>query len=58
MDQGLALVIITGAVAAVYLVLAIRNFVLGRTSYGFARLFAAVLFAAAAVFIAVQMRLF
>lgn len=57
MDQGLALVIITGAVAAVYLGLAIRNFVLGRTSYGFARLFAAALFAAAALFIGFQVRL-
>ncbi len=58
MDQGLALVIITGAVAAVYLGLAIRHFVHNRANYGLARLFAAVLFAAAAVFIAVQMRLF
>lgn len=57
MDEGLAIVIATGGVAAVYLVLAIRHFVLGRTSDGFARLFAAALFAAAALFIGFQVRL-
>jgi hypothetical protein len=58
-DQDLAIVIATGAVAAIYLVLAVRNFRAGRNGVGVARLFAAVLFGAVAFFFATfQMRLF
>ena len=58
-DQDLAIVILTAAVAASYLALAVWNFRQGRNGIGAARLFAAVLFGAVAYFIATfQMRLF
>jgi len=58
MDQGLAIVIATGIVAVIYLALAVWNFSRKRMGIGAARLFAAVLFGGAALFIAFQMRLF
>ena len=58
MDQGLAIVIATGIVAVIYLALAVWNFSLKRMGIGAARLFAAVLFGGAALFIALQIRLF
>ena len=58
-DQDLAIVIVTGAVAAIYLALAVWNFRQRRNGIGVARLFAAVLFGAVAFFFATfQMRLF
>ena len=58
MDQGLAIVIATRVVAAIYLALAVRNFSDKRIGVGAARLFAAFLFAGAALFLAFQIRLF
>ena len=58
-DQDLAVVIVTAAVAVIFLVLAVRNFSQGRTGYGVARLFAAALFGFVAFFLATfEMRLF
>ena len=58
-DLDLAIVIVTGAVAAIYLALAVWNFRQRRNGIGVARLFAAVLVGAAAFFFATfQMRLF
>jgi hypothetical protein len=58
-DQDLAVVIVTGAVAAIYLGLAVWNFRAGRNGMGVARLFAAALFGFVAYFLATfQMRLF
>ena len=58
MDQGLAIVVATSFVALIYLALAVWNFSRKRIGIGAARLFAAVLFGGAALFIAFQMRLF
>jgi len=58
MDQGLAIVVATSFVAVIYLALAVWNFSRKRIGIGAARLFAAVLFGGAALFIALQMRLF
>jgi len=58
-DQDLAITIALGVVAAIYLMLAISNFRNGRTGYGIARLFAAVLFGGVGFFFATfEMRLF
>ena len=58
-DGDLAIAIVTGVVAVIYLALAVWNFSHKRVGYGVARLFAAVLFGAVAVFFATfQMRLF
>ena len=58
-DQDVALAVVTGLLALVYLALAVWNFRNGRIGVGAARLFAAVLFGAVAGFFAVfQMRLF
>lgn len=58
-DQGVALAVVTGLLALVYLALAVWNFRNGRNGVGAARLFAAVLFGSVAGFIVVfQMRVF
>ena len=58
-DQDLAIAIVTGAVAALYLALAVWNFSRRRIGVGAARLFAAALFGFVAYFFATfEMRLF
>ena len=58
-DQGVALAVVTGLLALVYLALAVWNFRNGRNGVGAARLFAAVLFGAVAGYIVVfEMRVF
>lgn len=58
-DQGVALAVVTGMLALVYLALAVLNFRNGRNGVGAARLFAAVLFGAVAGYIVVfEMRVF
>lgn len=58
-DQGVALAVVTGLLALVYLALAVWNFRKGRNGVGAARLLAAVLFGAVAGYIVVfEMRVF
>lgn len=58
-DQDLAVAIVTGLVAAIYLSLGVWNLWNKRVGIGVARLFAGVLFGAVAVFFATfTMRLF